>query len=83
MFTQTVNKTKIHFDETLIEVQKSPVQITKNGKPVAVMMSIEEFESSEKMKLQQLQKHAKIAEDEHKAGKTAAGESFFEQLLAD
>jgi hypothetical protein len=80
MFMQTTNESKTHLDKTLENVQNST---TRNDNPAAIMIPIEGLESLEKMKLQQLKKHAEIAEDEHKTGKIVAGESFFEQLLAD
>ncbi|MCP5170327.1 MAG: type II toxin-antitoxin system Phd/YefM family antitoxin [Hahellaceae bacterium] len=41
----TANDAKTHFGEMLLKAQRAPVQINKNGKPVAVVMSAEEYEN--------------------------------------
>lgn len=78
----TANKAKTHFGEMLMKVQKEPVQIDKNGKPTAVVVSIEDYEGSEKAKLEMLKARMKIAEYEINNGMTSNGDEFFEQLLA-
>ncbi len=78
----TANKAKTHFGEMLMKVQKEPVQIDKNGKPTAVVVSIEEYEGSEKAKLEMLKTRMKIAEYEVNNGMTSDGDEFFEKLLA-
>ena len=50
----TANKAKTHFGELLMKAQKEPIQINKNGKATAVVISIEDFEAAEKIKLQML-----------------------------
>ncbi len=51
---------KREFGEVLLKAQREPVAINKNGKPVAVMVSAEEYESlissSKKMLMTELQK---------------------------
>ena len=78
----TANKAKTHFGEMLMKVQREPVQIDKNGKPTAVVVSIEDYEGSEKAKLEMLKSRMKIAEYEIDNGLTSDGDEFFEQLLA-
>ena len=47
----TANKAKTHFGEMLMKVQKEPINVTKNGKSVAVVVSSEEYQQ---LKLQAL-----------------------------
>lgn len=54
----TANDAKTHFREMLLKAQRAPVQINKNGKPVAVVMSAEEYENIEALKLQMLRARA-------------------------
>jgi prevent-host-death family protein len=78
----TANEAKTHFGELLMKAQSAPVQIDKNGKPTAVMISIDEYEASEKAKLEMLKARMKIAEYEIENGLTNDGEEFFDKLLA-
>jgi prevent-host-death family protein len=79
----TANKAKTHFGELLMKVQKAPVQIDKNGKPVAVVVSIEDYEATEKIKFQLLQQRAKQAKIDIANGDVVEGNKFIENLLAD
>lgn len=47
METLTASDAKREFGEMLMKVQKEPVGINKNGKPVAVMLSASEYEQLE------------------------------------
>jgi prevent-host-death family protein len=38
------NDAKTQFGQLLMKAQRGPVQINKNGKPVAVLISMEKFE---------------------------------------
>ncbi len=78
----TANQAKTHFGQLLMKAQSEPVQIDKNGKPVAVVISMESFEASEQVKLEMLKTRMKIAEYEIKNGQTTDGDKFFKQLLA-
>jgi prevent-host-death family protein len=51
MRTMSAKDAKNHFGELLLEAQKAPVTIEKNGRPVAVLLSFEEHEAAERMKL--------------------------------
>lgn len=44
METLTASDAKREFGEMLLKVQKEPVGINKNGKPVAVVLSASEYE---------------------------------------
>ena len=71
MRTMSAKDAKNHFGELLLEAQKAPVTIEKNGKPVAVLLSFEEHEEIEKLKLERLR--AMIAEADEAV---ARGELF-------
>lgn len=60
MRTMSAKDAKNHFGELLLEAQKAPVTIEKNGRPVAVLLSFEEHEEIEKLRLDRLR--AMIAE---------------------
>lgn len=60
MRTMSAKDAKNHFGELLMEAQKAPVTIEKNGKPVAVLSSFEAHEAVEKLKMDRLR--AMIAE---------------------
>jgi prevent-host-death family protein len=78
----SANEAKTHFGDLLLKAQRAPVQINKNGKPVAVVISVEEYEGIEALKLRWLQARVKQAEADIEAGNLADGESFFDQLEA-
>lgn len=68
MRTMAAKDAKNHFGELLLEAQKAPVTIEKNGRPVAVVYSYEDHELIEQAKLAWLK--AAIAEGD---GDVAAG----------
>lgn len=78
----TANDAKTQFGDMLMKVQRAPVQINKNGKPVAVVISVAEYENMEVLKLRLLQSKATKAKDDIRQGLTDDGESFFGQLEA-
>lgn len=82
MDTLSANDAKTQFGDLLLRAQRAPVQINKNGKPVAVVISFDEYESMEALKLQDLQARAARAQADIEAGNTADGEVFFEALAS-
>jgi prevent-host-death family protein len=76
----TANEAKTHFGEMLLNAQRGPVQINKNGKPVAVLVSFDEYENIEALKLSMLQSRASRARDDVANQDTVDGESFFDEL---
>ena len=78
----TANEAKTQFGDLLLKVQRSPVQINKNGKPVAVVISMDEYEHFESMKLQLLRTSAQQANEEISNGTTIDGNVFFNDLQA-
>lgn len=76
----SANEAKTQFGHLLLKAQRSPVQINKNGKPVAVVISMDEYESNQALKLQLLQSRVIQAKSDIESGKTTDGESFFNAL---
>lgn len=82
MDTLTANEAKSQFGDLLLKAQRAPVQINKNGKPVAVVISMDEYENLEALKLRLLQSRVAQARADIEAGAAIDGESFFEGLEA-
>ncbi len=55
MYALTANEAKTQFGDLLLKAQREPVQINRNGKPVAVVMSVEDYQALEDLKLSALQ----------------------------
>jgi prevent-host-death family protein len=56
MRRMSAKEAKNHFGELLLEAQKAPVIIEKNGKPVAVVYSMDWHEAAEEAKLEWLKR---------------------------
>lgn len=82
MDSLSANEAKTQFGDMLLKAQRAPIQINKNGKPVAVVISMEEYERIEALKLRLLQSRAIQAKADIEAGNTIDGESFFNDLDA-
>ncbi len=80
MDTISANEAKTQFGDMLLKAQRAPVQINKNGKPVVVVISMDEYEHIEMLKLQILQSRAAQAKVDIEAGNTIDGDSFFDTL---
>ena len=78
----SANEAKTQFGDMLMKAQRAPIQINRNGKPVAVVISVEEYESMEALKLRMLQLKAAKAKDDILSGHTVDGEQFFDELEA-
>jgi prevent-host-death family protein len=76
----SANDAKTQFGDLLLKVQRAPVQINKNGKPVAVVISMDEYEGMETLKMQMLQSRAAQAASDIQMDNTAEGESFFDDM---
>lgn len=76
----SANEAKTHFGELLIKAQRAPIQINKNGKPVAVVISAEDYESMEALKLRLVQARARQADADIEAGNLVDGEAFFDDI---
>lgn len=80
MDTLSANEAKTQFGELLLKAQRSPVQINKNGKPVVVVISMDEYEKTELLKLRYLQSRAAQAKNDIEAGNLTDGDGFFDAL---
>tara|TARA_B100000315_G_C14164082_1_gene401416 strand:+ start:127 stop:375 length:249 start_codon:yes stop_codon:yes gene_type:complete len=72
---------KTNFGALLDTVQREPVTISKKGRPVAVMMSMEEYEVHEAMKLERLRREVRKGMDQLDEGKGTDGRAFMESLM--
>ena len=81
MESLTANDAKTQFGDLLLRAQREPITINKNGKPVAVVISTEEYKYLESLKLKQLKEKIKRGVQQIKQGDTVEGEAFFEELL--
>jgi len=68
---------KTHFGELMDTVQREPVSIKKYGRPVAVMMSAEEYKQ---FKLERLRARLSIGEIQLDSGNAMDGRIFFQEL---
>jgi prevent-host-death family protein len=80
METVTAREAKNTFGNTLIRALQSPVQITRNGKPIAVLMSMDNYRQTEELKLAALKRMVDQADRELEAGDFTDGESFMQEL---
>ncbi|MCI2286006.1 type II toxin-antitoxin system Phd/YefM family antitoxin [Colwellia sp. MSW7] len=80
MLALSANDAKTQFGDMLMKVQRAPIQINKNGKPVAVVISVDEYQSIEALKLRLLQAKAVKAIEDINSGNTVDGEQFFSEL---
>ena len=82
MQSVSANEAKIHFGDLLIKSQKSPIEINRNGKAVAVILSVNDYQCFEDLKMQYLKHRIEQAREEIAAGRLIDGESFFDELLS-
>jgi len=52
MYTLNANEAKTKFGAMLMKVQSEPVEIIKNGSPVAVVVSLAEYNKIEQLKME-------------------------------
>lgn len=77
MQSMAAKEAKTHFGELMDTVQREPVSIEKYGRPVAVMMSAEEYKQ---FKLERLRARLSIGELQLDRGKAMDGRTFFQEL---
>ncbi len=78
----TANDAKTQFGDMLLKAQREPVQINKNGKPVAVVISMAEYQQMEEIKFTLLQERAARAKLDIENGNLVEGEQFMSDLIA-
>lgn len=71
---------KREFGEMLLKTQHAPVGINKNGKPVAVVISIKEYEQLESLKEYKLKMLLKEGLSDFQAGKVSGGNEVLDRL---
>jgi prevent-host-death family protein len=81
METLTSNQAKTQFGDLLLKVQRNPVEISRNGKPVAVMLSMEDYTVLEDLKMKQLQQKIQKSETDLAEGKTHDGDALLQSLI--
>lgn len=79
--TMPAAEAKTKFGVLLDTVQREPVTISKKGRPVAVMMSIEEYERHEALKLEHLRSEIQIGLDQLDNGQSVDGREFMKSLI--
>lgn len=71
---------KREFGEVLMRVQKEPLGISRNGKPVAVVMSATDFEELQAIKETWLKAELQKALDSRKCGQVVDGKTALSRL---
>ncbi len=74
---------KTKFGELLEKAQREPLTISKKGRLVAVLMSMEEFETHQRLKLEQLRREVQIGIAELNAGDIVDGATAFDAIDRD
>jgi prevent-host-death family protein len=80
--TLTAQEARVRFGDLLLKSQKGPVQITRSGKPISVIMSADDYEILEALKMSHLKEKLARAQDDIEKGRTVDGPIFFDDLLA-
>ena len=71
---------KTNFGALLEKVQREPLAISKKGRLVAVLMSMDEFEAHQRLKLEQLRREVQAGLAELEAGEVVSGAEAFEAM---
>ena len=77
---------KTNFGALLEKVQREPLTISKKGRPVAVLMSMDEFETHQRLKLEQLRREVEAGISDLEAGRVVSGAEAFaamDRVLGD
>lgn len=83
MKTIAALEAKNRFGELLDTAQREPVTIEKHGRPVAVVVSAEEYDAIQAMKLANLKAEIQKGLDDIEAGRVHDGEGVFKEILAE
>ena len=81
MKTMPAAQAKTQFGLLIDTAQREPVTISKKGRPVAVMMSMQEYEKHEALKLDRLRGEVQKGLDQLNSGETVDGEPFMKSLI--
>lgn len=80
MKTVSASDAKREFGELLLKAQQAPIEINKNGKPVAVMVSTDEYQQLQALKEMQLKTELKKGIDDIAAGRIQDGQDVITNL---
>lgn len=83
MYSFTANQAKTQFGEMMTKAQREPVSITKNGKPSVVVISVDDYQAYEKIKLEQLRSKLSASTTQAHNGLLHDGEAVFNELMKD
>ncbi len=81
METLTSNQAKTQFGDLLLKVQRAPVEISRNGKPVAVMISAEDYSAMEPLKMELLRQSLKRGLGDLAEGRVQDGDSVLNAMI--
>ena len=82
MESLSANAAKTHFGDLLLKAQRQPVQIKKNGKAVAIVLSVDDYQCFETLKMNELTNRVEQAKKDLMAGSITEDDHFFDSLLA-
>ena len=71
---------KTNFGALLDKAQREPVTISKNGRAVAIVMSVAAYEEQQRLKLELLRQEVRKGLDDLKRGKVVRAEQAFAEV---
>ena len=80
--TMPAAEAKTNFGRLLDTAQREPVAISRNGRPVAVVLSMEEFERIEELKLERLRGDIRHGIEQLDRGERVDGAAFMRELIS-
>lgn len=78
----TAAEAKQKFGQVMDNAQLGPVQITKHGRPLAVVISAHEYEQDQAQKRDYLERRLALSEQDIKDGNFVDGPEFLNSLRA-
>lgn len=83
MHSFTANEAKTQFGEMINKALREPISITKNGKATVVVMSVDDFNAYENLKLENLRIRLQHSISQANAGQLHDGDQVFDELIKD
>jgi prevent-host-death family protein len=80
METLNATEAKREFGDLLIRAQHEPIGINKNGKPIAVIVSAQEYNEIEEYKEYLLKRELQKGLDDYHNGRVRSGRDVFDDL---
>lgn len=80
MEVYSASDAKRDFGELLLKSQSGPVSVTRNGKPVAVLLSSDEYERLLSAKREQLTYAIKEGVADYRAGNVSSSDSVYTRM---